>query len=180
MRSVCAGLILMQLVACAQARPVPLQSAVFRDFSAQIASQTNVTADRLAGNWVVRQGFANQSGPVEVITFSTLPNDALQMVQTHPVCDLDVCVTGQSHVLLKPIGLGRWMPLSSPMIFPREEIWVMWMDFESRTAAIGSPSGQFGWIMDKNSIGGGDRIIAARDIMDWFGYDVTKLRELKQ
>ncbi|MDE0967800.1 MAG: hypothetical protein OSA51_00140 [Octadecabacter sp.] len=177
MRRVCSVLILMQLVACAQAQPIPLQRAVFRDLSAQIASQTNVTADRLAGNWVVRQRFANQPGPVGGVTFSTLPNDALQMAQTHQTCDLNVCVIVHTQVLLKPMGLGRWMPLNSPMTFPSQQIWVMWMDFESRTAAIGSPSGQFGWIMDKNPTGGDDRIIAARDIMDWFGYDVANLQE---
>jgi apolipoprotein D and lipocalin family protein len=57
---------------------------------------------------------------------------------------------------------------------------VMWMDFDSRTAAIGTPNGDFGWIMDKNPTGGGDRIAAARDIMDWFGYDVSQLQEVEQ
>jgi len=72
--------------------------------------------------------------------------------------------------LMEPVGPGRWKTQSPSGTLPDEDLWVMWMDFDSRTAAIGNPSGEFGWIMDKNPTGGGDRITAARDIMEWFGW----------
>jgi apolipoprotein D and lipocalin family protein len=180
MRRVLTGLVLVILAACTAEQSVLTQGAVLRDPSAQIASQTNVTADRMAGSWVIRQRFASQSGPLDVVTFSTLPNGALQMAQTRQTCDVDPCGNDQILVLIEPTGPGRWSPVDVPVFFPREELWVMWMDFDSRTAAIGTPSGEFGWIMDKNSTGGGDRIAAARDIMDWFGYDVSQLQEVAQ
>jgi apolipoprotein D and lipocalin family protein len=179
-RRVVTGLVLVFLVACSAEKPVLTQGAVFRDPSAQIASQTNVTADRMAGSWVIRQRFANQSGPLSGVSFSTLPNGALQMALTRQTCGVDPCGNDQTLVLIEPTGPGRWSPVDAPIFFPREELWVMWMDFDSRTAAIGTPSGEFGWIMDKNPTGGGDRIAAARDIMDWFGYDVSQLQEMRQ
>ena len=174
------GLVLVFLVACTAEQPVLTQGAVFRDPSVQIASQTNVTVDRMAGNWIIRQRFANQSGPLGAVTFSTLPNGALQIEQTLQTCDVDSCDSIQNIFLIELTGPGRWMAVDAPILFPREELWVMWMDFDSRTAAIGTPSGEFGWIMDKNPKGGGDRITAARDIMDWFGYDVSQLQEVVQ
>lgn len=63
------------------------------------------------------------------------------------------------------------MPVDPPRGWPKAELWVKWMDFDDRTASIGSPSGEFGSIIDKSATGGADRIIAARDIMQWFGYD---------
>jgi apolipoprotein D and lipocalin family protein len=179
-RRVLTGLVLVVLAACTAEQPVLTQGAVLRDPSAQIASQTNVTADRMAGRWVIRQRFATQSGPLGVVTFSTLPDGALQMAQTRQTCGVDPCGNDQAVVLIESTGPGRWMAVDAPDAFPREEIWVMWMDFDSRTAAIGTPNGDFGWIMDKNPTGGGDRIAAARDIMDWFGYDVSQLQEVEQ
>ena len=59
-----------------------------------------------------------------------------------------------------------------------DDLWVLWMDFDSRTAAIGTPSGAFGFIIDKSLTGGADRITAAREIMDWFGYDLARLADV--
>jgi apolipoprotein D and lipocalin family protein len=53
----------------------------------------------------------------------------------------------------------------------------MWMDADNRTAAIGTPGGSFGWIMDRKATGGDDRIQAAREIMEWQGYDMSLTRE---
>jgi apolipoprotein D and lipocalin family protein len=72
------------------------------------------------------------------------------------------------------------MPAGDQALLPAAEIWVLWMDFDDRTAAIGTPSGRFGWIMDKNTTGGGDRITAARDIMEWFGYNMAQLEEVRR
>jgi apolipoprotein D and lipocalin family protein len=57
------------------------------------------------------------------------------------------------------------------------EWWVMWMDGDNRTAAIGSPGGEFGWIMDRAPKGGADRIKAAKEIMQWMGYDMSRAME---
>ena len=152
-------------------------SESFRDQSAQIASQTNVAASRMAGDWVIRQRVASQKGPIGGMTLSELPAGALQLSVLGGDCIDDVCFETETLVLLEPTGPGRWTAVNPPAGVVTAEIWVMWMDFDTRTAAIGTPSGEFGWIMDKNPTGGRDRITAARDIMDWFGYDVERLQE---
>lgn len=178
MMRILAGLWLVLLVGCSAEPPVMTPVDVFRDPSAQIASQTNVTADRMAGEWVIRQRVASRSWSGDTMTFTTLPNGALQLATT-----VEFCLTGGAIIdcsdvtqlyLLEKTGPGRWAPQTGNTPFG-DEFWVMWMDFDTRTAAIGTPSGEFGWIMDKSPTGGGDRITAAREIMEWFGYDMARL-----
>lgn len=179
MKRVLTLLTLVGLIGCAPA-PEPVVPEVFRDQSAQIASQTDVTAQRMAGDWVVRQSFATKPYPTAGFELSVLPDGALQMSFPPPSCvgAVDCAEVSDTLVLLLPTGPGRWTPVDPPRAWPDADLWVMWMDFDSRTAAIGTPSGQFGWIMDRNPTGGEDRIIAARDIMDWFGYDPGQLQEV--
>lgn len=170
-------MVLVVLTACAPPPPSPPAPApVFRDTSAQIASQTDVTPARLAGEWFVRQEFRSPSLPrlpISAWEFTVGTNGDLLTKQI--VCDRGNCTEGP-HVALLLTGPGRWTAVDPPAGFPTQEIWVMWMEFDSRTAAIGTPSGEFGWIMDKSRTGGGDRITAAREIMDWFGYETGQLK----
>ena len=55
---------------------------------------------------------------------------------------------------------------------------VLWLDADNRTAAIGAPDGRIGWIMDRSPRGGADRIAAAREIMEWQGYDMARMKEV--
>jgi apolipoprotein D and lipocalin family protein len=167
---------LVALMGCTQddAVSVPL-AQTFRDTDAQIASQTNVTADRMAGGWVIRQRFEAQNGPFTDMALAAMSDGGLQLFVPTVTCEDEVCFEKNVPITLAPTGPGRWTPVGPQAYLSPAELWVMWMGFDSRTAAIGTPSGEFGWIMDKNPTGGGDRIIAARDIMDWFGYDVARL-----
>ncbi|MCF2869952.1 hypothetical protein L0664_02630 [Octadecabacter sp. G9-8] len=172
------ALMILALAACTGAPDIVEPRPVFRDTDAQIASQTDVTAQRMAGEWIIRQRVPAADGPVSAMTLAALPAGALQLSLLGGDCVEDVCFEEEALVLLTPTGPGRWTPVNPPAGWPAQEIWVMWMDFDSRTAAIGTPSGEFGWIMDKNLTGGGDRITAARDIMEWFGYNMDQLNEV--
>jgi len=126
---------------------------------------------------VIRQSFAGSWGARGSLGLDVLPNGALQWANTVQACADGLCSSEEILVLLVPAGPGRWTPADPAEAGFDGELWVMWMDFADRTAAIGTPDGQFGFIMDKSSTGGGDRIIAARDIMAWFGYDISQLKE---
>ncbi len=65
-------------------------------------------------------------------------------------------------------GQGRYDTEEGPL-------WVHWLDVGDRTAAIGDPSGRTVWIMDRTATGSPDRIAAAREILDWYGYDLARL-----
>jgi len=56
------------------------------------------------------------------------------------------------------------------------EHWVMWVDQTYRTAVIGTPDGSFGMILNRDSNIPADRMKAAREILDWNGYDLSQLR----
>ena len=179
MRRVLLALTSALLVACTHEPSAPSEPAeVFRDTAAQIASQTDVTGERMAGDWFIRQRFAAPRTPLSGMSLGVLPNEALQMSILGRECIDDVCFEDETLILLDKTGPGRWTARGPQTGLPDGELWVMWMEFDSRTVAIGTPSGAFGWIMDKNPTGGGDRITAARDIMDWFGYNVSRLEEV--
>lgn len=181
MKRVVLALISALLVGCTEKPSAPVQSVeVFRDTAAQIASQTDVTAARMTGDWVIRQRFAAPRTPRSGMSLSALPNEALQLSVRGGDCVDDVCFEDEILIVLEKTGPGRWTAQGPQTALPDGELWVMWMEFDSRTAAIGTPSGEFGWIMDKNRTGGGDRITAARDIMDWFGYNVSRLEEVSR
>lgn len=56
------------------------------------------------------------------------------------------------------------------------EYWVLWVDADYRTAAIGTPSGSFGWIIDRKRTGGADRLKAAADMLAFNGYATDRLQ----
>ena len=148
------------LCACAPPPEPPVQppAPVFRDQAAQIASQVDVTTTRMAGTWFVRQRFAQGARVGRQFEFSALPGGALQLRVPTTFCRGESCSTVDNYLVrLDPTGDGRWVPVDPPIGFPAAEFWVMWMDFDSRTMAIGTPSGTFAWILDKNPTGGGRR-----------------------
>jgi len=49
-------------------------------------------------------------------------------------------------------------------------LWVHWADTGRRTAALGNPDGAFWLVIDRTRTASPDRIRAARDILDWYGY----------
>ena len=60
-----------------------------------------------------------------------------------------------------------------------EELWVLWADGDYRTLVFGTPSGNLGFILNRGGAISEDRVIAAREILDWNGYDLTALRLLR-
>lgn len=52
--------------------------------------------------------------------------------------------------------------------------WVLWADADYRTLVIGSPNGRLGFILNRGGFPA-DRLKAAKDILDWNGYDLRRL-----
>lgn len=55
---------------------------------------------------------------------------------------------------------------------------VMWVDEGFRTAAVGDADGRWAGIIARDRRGGDDRIVAAREILDFNGWDLSKLEEV--
>jgi apolipoprotein D and lipocalin family protein len=84
-----------------------------------------------------------------------------------------LCLAGRAESVsgLAPlVGPGR-------LRVKGEDWWVLWVDSGYRTMAIGSPSGRFGFILDRGAIPA-DRLAAAREIFDFNGYATGALTAL--
>ena len=61
------------------------------------------------------------------------------------------------------------------MPFVAAEYWVLWVDESYRTAVIGTPNGRAAWILNRDPAIPADRLAAAREMLDFNGYDLTRL-----
>ena len=140
------------LAACAPIadEALPPGTIPLRNPTLPVASQADVSAARLAGDWVVVSGATLDPG-----TRLRVAGEGLRI--------------GGVSLPLRDLGQGRFALGDS-------EIWVHWMDADNRTAAMGDPGGSRVWIMDRTGRPG-DRLRAAREILEWYGYDLTRLHE---
>ena len=137
-----------------------------RDSKALIGATSRYDAARFKGAWLVRDSFGD--GVAQVALVETTKGPAFQL------CTQVGCGDGGTLWLAQQQGQGRYA-LSRPDGSTRT-LWVLWVDEGFRTAVVGNPAGDFGWILDRSASGGADRIAAAREILDFNGYDTDQLR----
>ncbi len=83
-----------------------------------------------------------------------------------------LCLDGKARkvdALARPVGPGR---LS---VEGQEDWWVLWVDSGYRTLAVGTPSGQFGFVLDRGRISQ-DRLVAAAEVFAFNGYTKGRLQ----
>ena len=154
-------MVLALLAGCAATVPV----AGFRKPGTQIYSNAVLENERLIGDWVQVAEFAAANAPA--CTKGKVRIDAGLRVAA------DLCLNGaRSRIYgpLKAVGPGRFAPPKG------EEWWVLWADVGYRTLVIGTPSGRFGFILNRSSDLPPDRMRAAREVLEWNGYSVSRLR----
>lgn len=163
------ALALLGLGACGAPAPKVTELQGYRDRSALIGVTSRYDAARFDGLWYVRAQF-DPAAPQ--LSFRLTPG---AMRLGAPACDAaGVCSEVAQDLALRRTGRGQFsvtMPSGE-----RRAFWVLWVDEGFRTAVLGNPDGTFGWIVDRSRTGGGDRIAAAREILDFNGYDVGQLR----
>jgi apolipoprotein D and lipocalin family protein len=160
------------LAACAAPAP---PSAGYRDPAKGIYSNAVFQPERLAGRWVQVAEFAPGSAPACAASgMGITPQSPTRLAVQADLClggkpmryNGEAEVTGPGRVTLlgaDPAGLGA-------------EWWVLWVDDGYRTLVVGTPSGQFGMILNRDAALPPDRLAAAREILDWNGYDLSRLR----
>ncbi len=156
----CAALLLAGCVA----KPVA-ESVRFRAVNAPIWSNAQFDASRLTGRWQQVAGFSTTAqgcspGGIEVVGAAPAQTIAGRL-----------CLNGQSLRFSGPLtlsGPGR-------LRVGDQDWWVIWVDTDYRTMAIATPSGAFGFILNRGSGQPADRLRAAREIFDFNGYDTAKL-----
>jgi apolipoprotein D and lipocalin family protein len=144
----------------------PAASPGFRAESAPIWSAAAFQPTQVAGPWRQVADF-RATGGCDAGSVEIVPEGAgLRLTGT-------LCLAGRAEKIstVAPIvGPGRWRVKG-------EDWWVIWVDVGYRTLAIGTPSGRFGFILDRGAIPG-DRLNAAREIFDFNGYRTEALTAL--
>jgi apolipoprotein D and lipocalin family protein len=164
-----AGLLLV--AACGA--PEPPAAVGFRNGAVPIYSNAVYEPGRIAGDWVQVAAFAAGEGagcaPGRVTVSGTAP--ALTVAG-------ELCLDGErlaASGALEPVGPGRVRPASAEGVLA-QDWWLLWVDVDYRTLVVGTPSGEFGFILDRSGSLPADRMAAAREVLDWNGYDLGRLK----
>jgi apolipoprotein D and lipocalin family protein len=159
---------LLPLLVAGCAAPTAQEPQGYRDPTALIGATSRFEAERFKGPWIVRGSFGADA-PATVALVDSTGGPAFQSCDAGGSCAPLALATrkGQGRYTLQQAGEA-----------PRD-LWVLWVDEGFRTAVVGNPAGDFGWILDRKATGGADRITAAQEIFDFNGYDLGQLRMRK-
>lgn len=152
------------LISCAVviAACTPVPDVEQRDVSAPISATARFDALSFSGNWQI------------VGRFGAAPFGTLTVAENGTAGQLRV--TSAEHSLISGtyrLGVpGELIPLTPGM----ERLIVLWVDEDFETAAIGTISGRFGAVLDRDGVLPSDRAKAARDIFEFYGWDVSALQ----
>jgi apolipoprotein D and lipocalin family protein len=157
-------LALAVLAACAA--PVPVVEG-FRDTRAPFASTQRFETAQFLGEWVQVAAFAP---PSAVVTGER------HLYRRATTGQIVADVTGPDGATVRRVyaleGPGRLRAVAPE----GEALWVLWVDEGFRTAVLGTPSGSQAFILDRSATPAPDRLRAAREILDWYGYDLARLQ----
>jgi len=154
---------------------------VYRDTEVPIASKALFEPARYLGTWyeVARFPVPFEAGCVGVTAEYGLVDDGVISVRNtcrNPDGSVKSVIDGTAQI----VGPGR-LEVSFPSVpFGASDYWVLWTDEGYRTAVVGAPNGRSGWILNREAQIPADRLAAAREILDFNGYDVTRLMEVPQ
>jgi apolipoprotein D and lipocalin family protein len=155
------------LSACVAAPTVP----GYRKPGTDIWSNAVLEVERLAGEWRQVADFAPRGTRCAPGSLSIQP-DAGGISLSGRLCIGGVARDISGQMLAS--GPGRFMPSGPGFAGASSEWWVLWVDTGYRSVVIGTPSGAFGFALDRAPVMPADRRAAAREILDWNGYDLTR------
>lgn len=167
----------MALGACVSTPPAPVVTGpTYRDPAALIGITSRFDEAKFTGVWYIRAGFDPALGRMAFRMIDTPKGPVMRLGAF--VCDpAGICGDFSEDLPVKTLSKGRFS-VKMPDGLSRE-FWVLWVDEGFRTAVLGNKQGDFGWIVDRSTKGGADRIKAAREILDFNGYNVSQLKVIK-
>ncbi len=181
MRSILAFMALAACTASQSGDQVGGWLDVYRDTSVPIASKAVFEPARYLGTWyeVARYPVPFERGCVKVTATYGMQNDGnISVINTcrNPDGSVKSQITGTAEI----VGPGR-LKVSFPSVpFGAADYWVLWVDEGYRTAVVGAPNGKSGWILNRDPQIPQDRLNAAREVLDFNGYDLSRLMQVPQ
>jgi apolipoprotein D and lipocalin family protein len=151
------------LTACVSTRPT---AVAFRPANAPIWSAAAFSPMQISGSWQQVAGFSAKPGGCKAGRIDFLPVAGGMSVSGM------LCLNGVAE---RVSGLATAAGPGRLSVAGQEDWWVLWVDSGYRTLAIGTPSGRFGFILDRSALPP-DRFAAAREVFDFNGYVTSALR----
>ena len=159
----------LALVVAACAAPAPTGNTVFRSTKAPIWSAAAFAPGQISGRW--QQVAVYKADGAGACTGGAVE---FQPVAGGLAVTGALCLDGK---LRKLSGLASVTGPGRLTVKGMEEWWVLWVDSGYRTLAIGTPSGRFGFVLDRGAAAP-DRLTAAREVFDFNGYAPAAFRAL--
>lgn len=163
---------LLALTACSA--PKPETRSTYRNQGQPIYSNAVLDPASLQGDWRQVAAFASAPGGCKPgYVRIGAPQGAAIPVQA------DLCLGGKRQSYAGLAGLpvpGRLIPQEAAPQGITQPWWIVWADVNMRTLVIGTPMGEMGFILERSGHLPADRLAAAREILEWNGYDLTRLQ----
>ncbi len=176
--TIMAGLFLTALAGCAKTSGDPFALfPTYRDTTVPIASKALFDPGQYLGLWheVARFPVPFEAGCVNVTAeYDLRPDWLLSVLNT--CFDADGAVKSTIDGTAEIVGPGRLVVRFGSVPFVAADYWVLWVDESYRTAVVGTPNGRAGWILNRDPTIPADRLAAAQEILDFNGYDLSRLQ----
>lgn len=138
----------------------------YRDQTQPIASAALFDPDRFSGTWHEVAAFHDLQPHCTFGTWDMVRTAEGYLMSTS-------CPTSQANVIAEPAGRMTARFDTSET----QSLWILWVDEGYRTAVVGTPDGTVGWILNRQPAIPSDRMRAAREMLDFNGYDLERLKE---
>lgn len=150
----------------------------YRNTSVPIGSVALFDAEKYTGVWYEIASYPTpfQSGCTNTTaTYSKRDDGEIDVVNR---CDTEKgprSIAGTAKV----VGPGR-LEVRLSGVPVSADYWVLWVDQDYRTAVVGNPAGRSGWILNREPTISQDRLVSARRVLAFNGYDLSQLRMTSQ
>lgn len=166
--------LLLVLAACEATTPVAPLLPSYRNPDVTIASKADFDLTRFTGTWIEIASFPVpfQSGCDGALAEYTATGTGLSLRNT--CLDETGAPLRAIEGTALPTGPGRLQVSLDGVPFPAP-LWVLWTDADYRVAVLGQPDGRAGWILARSAPLRPDLLRAAREVLDFNGYDLDQL-----
>jgi len=139
-----------------------------RNPEVRISSASLFDAGRFAGRWHVLQSYTPGCAGAEQNWQEAAPG-------RYALAGIDCTGAAPAALAGRAVVTGPGGRITPDIGFGRDVVFVLWVDQDYRMAALGTPSGRWGMILSRDPAGRADLTRAAREVLAFNGYDLSRL-----